>query len=166
MVALFTDAITAEPKAILRTAITPNGTKIGRLALDPIGGSVIRLWPTASHRLVIAEGIETALSVVDRYHYFAETNDVRAMRAEDYFPQIPPGEVLRPVWAAGGSNLTGFPVLPDISKLIILVDHDANEAGQKSALTCARRWQEAGRHVVRLVPREIDQDFADIEEAT
>jgi hypothetical protein len=137
---------------------------VDRLALDPIAGCVIRLWPVATHRLVIGEGIETAFSGVDRFNYFAETGDVRAVRADDYFPAVPRGEVLRPVWATGGwPNMAAFPVLAGIRKLIILVDHDANEAGQKAALTCARRWQEAGRQVVRLVPREADQDFADIE---
>ncbi len=62
MIALFTDAITGEPKAIHRTAITA-GEKIDRKALGPVKGCVIRVWPDecVTRGLVVAEGIETAL---------------------------------------------------------------------------------------------------------
>jgi hypothetical protein len=56
MIALFTDALTGAPRAIHRTAITPDGTKVDRLALDPIAGCLIRLWPVATHRLVSEVG--------------------------------------------------------------------------------------------------------------
>ncbi len=42
-----------------------------------------------------------------------------------------------PVWAATGSALGGFPVLPDID-LTIFGDRD--EAGRTIALKCAARW--------------------------
>ena len=68
MLALFTDAITGEPRAIHRTAITAAGAKIDRKALGPVKGCVIRLWPDelVTHGLVISEGIETALVAATR----------------------------------------------------------------------------------------------------
>jgi hypothetical protein len=45
MVALWTDAVSGEPRAIHRTAITNAGAKVGRKTLGPNAGCVIRLWP-------------------------------------------------------------------------------------------------------------------------
>jgi putative DNA primase/helicase len=96
-VALFTDVVTGEPKAIHRTAVTPAGEKIDRKALGPIGGCVIRLWPDAAvtEGLVIGEGIETTLA--------AATNVEHR------------GTLLRPAWATGfAGNMAKFPVLAGI----------------------------------------------------
>ena len=165
MVGLYTDARTGEPKAIHRTAITANGEKLGRKALGPKAGCVIRLWPVATHRLVIGEGIESVLAGAGGFCYFAEDKTARRMQIEVTSSNVQPGEVLRPCWAAGdAANLAVFPVLPEIPKLFILVDNDESQAGQRAALDCARRWHGAGRKVVRLLPPQSGTDFASLTE--
>lgn len=58
--------------------------------------------------------------------------------------------------------MAAFPVLPGIEALTLLVDHDANGAGQDAAAACARRWLAAGREVIRLTPKTVGADFNDI----
>ena len=145
MLALFTDAVTGEPKAIHRTAITPTGEKIDRKALGPISGCVIRLWPdeAVTEGLVIGEGIETTLAAATR------------MKCHE--------TLLQPAWATGfAGNMAAFPVLSGIEALTLLVDKDAGSAGEDAAIKCARRWTAAGREVIRLVPRQVGEDFNDI----
>ena len=51
-------------------------------------------------------------------------------------------------WALGStSKLIDFPVLGGIETLTILVDNDADGAGQNAAAECSERWLEAGREV-------------------
>jgi hypothetical protein len=54
-----------------------------------------------------------------------------------------------------------FPVLPGIEELILLVDNDESGTGQRAAEVCARRWYDAGRSVIRLMPTKIGTDFND-----
>ena len=55
-----------------------------------------------------------------------------------------------PVWAAGDkSGIKKFPVLSGIDCLTIFSDHGAGEA---EAQACARRWREAGREALVLLP--------------
>jgi hypothetical protein len=67
LIALFRDARTDEPKAILRRGLTPDGGKFGAkpLYLGPMAGCAIKL--TASEDvcqgLHVAEGVETAIAV-------------------------------------------------------------------------------------------------------
>ena len=146
MVGLFTDTITAKPRAIHRTALTSSGDKLDRRMLGPAAGCVIRLWPDEDVHtgLVIGEGIETALA--------AATNIAHR------------GTTLRPIWAASSASmLKSFPVLPAIETLTILVDNDADdERGPRAAADCAQRWRAAGREVIRLIPRQAGADFNDI----
>lgn len=145
MVALFTDVITGEPKAIHRTAITQNGEKVGRQYLGPMAECVIRLWPddAVTTGIAIGEGIETVLAAATRI--------------------IHRGTLLRPVWAAGdANNIASLPVLAGIESLTLLVDHDANQAGETAAKRCTERWIAAGREVHWLVPHAVDADFNDI----
>ena len=73
------------------------------------------------------------------------------------------GAPMLPAWAAGsGSNLSKFPVLPGVQKLVLLVDHDANGERKKYANDCRRRWRAAKRDVVQLLPDEEDADFNDV----
>ena len=51
--------------------------------------------------------------------------------------------------------MANFPVLPGIEALTILVDNDANQAGQRAAEQCAHRWRDAGREVIRLMRRDL-----------
>jgi len=68
----------------------------------------------------------------------------------------------QPAWATGSAgNLKAFPILPGITSLTILVDNDANGAGQDAAKQCATRWAEAGRDVTKLTPHEPG-DFNDV----
>jgi putative DNA primase/helicase len=141
MVGLFTDAQTGEPRAVHRTAITPDGEKVGRKCLGPKAGAVIRLWPDGGS-LVVGEGLETVLSAATRVTHR--------------------GAPLVPAWAAGDAgNLEAFPVIESVSKLTILVDNDTSGRGQQAAKVCARRWKAAGKEVVRLMPPEVDTDFND-----
>jgi hypothetical protein len=53
-------------------------------------------------------------------------------------------------------------VLPGIERLVLLVDHDANGAGQRAAETCRRVWQSAGRVAIPLTPKREGWDFNDV----
>jgi len=147
IVGLFTDAITGEPKAIHRTAISPAGEKVGRRALGPIAGCVIRLWPDEDvlDGLVVGEGIETTLAAATRVEHR--------------------GTLLQPAWAVGfAGNIAKLPVLSGIEAITILVDNDASGTGQTAALVCSARWTAVGREVIRLVPRQAGADFNDLVE--
>ena len=101
----------------------------------------VKLWP-AGAQLVVGEGIETVLAAATRIPYR--------------------GAPLRPAWSALPAALGTFPVLPGVERLIILVDHDLNGAGQPAATVCAERWSRAGRTVVRLTPERAGADFNDL----
>jgi hypothetical protein len=147
MVGLFTDAVSGEPKAIHRTAITPSGDKVGRKALGPVADCVIRLWPDDEVELglVVGEGIETVLAAATRIEHR--------------------GTLLQPAWAAGfAGNLGKLAVLGGVEALTLLVDHDESGAGQRAAQVCSARWTAAGREVTRLIPRQVGTDFNDLVE--
>jgi putative DNA primase/helicase len=139
MIALYRDIKTNEPKAIHRTALTPDGKKIDRKTLGPKAGCAIKLSADedVAEGLTIAEGIETAL----------------AGMALNF----------RPSWALGDAGeVAKFPLLSGVECLTILVDNDASGTGQGSALECSRRWTAAGREVFRVVPTAVGNDMADI----
>jgi putative DNA primase/helicase len=139
MVALYRDIKTNEPKAIHRTALTPDGAKIDRKVLGPKAGCAIKLSADedVTGGLTVAEGIETSLAGM-ALHF-------------------------RPAWALGtAGEVAKFPVLSGIECLTILVDNDPSGTGQASALECSQRWTSAGREVFRVVPTTVGQDMADI----
>lgn len=155
MLALLRDIITDEPRAVLRTALDHDlmeaicqtsfasfkeaGGKIARMTLGPKTGTAIKLCAheAVSEGLAVGEGLETVLA---------------AMRLGQ-----------RPAWALGGtSELKSFPVLSGIEALTILVDNDANRAGQNAAVQCSARWLEAGREVFRAIPNHTGDDFNDV----
>jgi hypothetical protein len=139
MLALLCDIRTDEPRAIHRTALTPAGHKIGRMMLGPKSGAAIKLCPDAAVAtgLVIAEGIETALSGIQLGW--------------------------RPAWSVVDAvGIAKFPVLPGIEALIILVDNDESGTGQRSAMECSDRWTKAKREVLRVIPRRSGTDFNDV----
>jgi hypothetical protein len=136
---LYRDIRTNEAKAIHRTALTPDGKKIDRKCLGPIGGCAIKLTADeeVTEGLTIGEGIETVLAGM-------------ALK-------------FQPAWALGAASpIAKFPVLSGIECLTILVDRDASGTGQASALECSRRWTKAGREVFRIVPAALGADMADI----
>jgi hypothetical protein len=138
MVGLFRDIRTNEPKAIHRTALTPDGKKIGPKVLGPKAGCAVKLTPDeeVGAGLTIGEGIETTIGGMM--------------------------QMFRPAWALGDAGeVAKFPVLAGIECLTILVDNDENGKGQRSAIECSRRWTDVGREVLRVVPDKIGDDMAD-----
>lgn len=139
LVALYRDIRTNEARAVHRTALSARGEKIGRMCLGPKAGAAIKLSADAevAQGLVIGEGIETTLS---------------AMMLR-----------LTPAWALGDAGgIGGFPILAGIDGLTILVDHDANGAGQRQTARCLDRWLAAGREVLTLQPHQVGQDINDL----
>ena len=116
LIAQYRDVLTDEFAGIHRIALTKDvfaGAKVQRRTLGSWPTPrAIKLWP-ATDQLFLGEGIETVLA--------AATLPYR-------------GAPMRPAWAAGsGDNIRKFPPLPGVSKLILLVDHDANGNGMKYA---------------------------------
>jgi hypothetical protein len=146
LVALWTDTISGEARAIHRRPITPDGENLGHWrAWGPTTGCVIRLWPDdeVSQDLVLGEGVETVLAAATRIAHR--------------------GTLLQPAWAAGDAGHIGaFPALPGVEALTLLVDADENGIGQCRAAECARRWTAEGREVIRLTPRLVGADFNDL----
>jgi Toprim domain len=142
VLARYSDAVTGKPKGIWRRPVDGLNAP---MTLGPMGGCVIRLWPDAQvgKRLVIGEGLETTLAAATRVAHR--------------------GQPLYPAWAMGcAGNMRRFQVLDSVEQLVILVDNDSSETGQKAGEECARRWSGAGREVIRLVPRKLDSDFNDL----
>jgi hypothetical protein len=145
MVCLVRDVVSNQPKAIHRTALSPDGRKAivnghDRLSLGPISGGAIKLTPDedVTTCLGIGEGLESTLSL-----------------------QIAPEFGHSPVWcllSAGG--ISRFPALPGIECLWVAVDHDP--AGLKAAASCSERWREAGREVFLVKPCTERSDLNDI----
>jgi hypothetical protein len=83
--------------------------------------------------LGLAEGIETALAVMQRAGWC-------------------------PVWAASDAGgMRAFPVLPGIEALTLFVNRDDSGAGEGSARECSARWRSAGREVtLQLPPKGAD----------
>jgi hypothetical protein len=126
MLALMSDPRTGEACGVHRTFLARDG---GGKAPGPMpakmmcgAAGVVRLVPDADVicGLGLAEGIETALSVMQDWRW-----------------------QWRPVWAATSAGaIARFPVLPGIEALTIFADRDG--AGCQAAETCAERWAEAG----------------------
>src|SRR5262249_14778743 len=107
-----------------------------RAALGPIGGGAVRL-ASAAERLMVGEGIETTLAVM------------QAINA--------------PVWDALSTSGLISLVLPAIVRDgTILADHDANGAGERAAYAAAERWLSEMRRVRIAMPPVIGSDWADV----
>ena len=136
MLALMTDPATAAPCGVHRTFLRPDGSgKADGTAKAMLGNAgLIRLVHDAEVTLGlgIAEGIETALAVMQRAGW-------------------------RPVWAAtSAGSISRFPVLPGIETLTIFAD--ADRPGQDAARTCLDRWAAANREARILTPPAGDWD--------
>jgi putative DNA primase/helicase len=143
MLALMRDIHTNEPRAIYRTALTPTAEKIGRMALGPKSGAAVKLsaHEDVTHGLAVGEGLETVLSAMQMGFC--------------------------PAWALGDAgNVSDFPVLSGIDCITLIVDNDENGTGQRAALECSRRWTEAGREVLRVVPDRVGDDMNDVVKRT
>ena len=138
LVALIQDITTAEPVGVHRRQLTHDAAAAGPpMSLGPKSDGVVRLSPMISTELAIGEGVETCLA----------------------------GMMLGsgPTWSvldAGG--ITKFPVLADVQRLTILVDHDESGTGQRAAAACRDRWLAAGKHVRLAMPGKPGQDFNDL----
>ncbi len=137
MVALMTMPETGEPCGAHVTYLRADGGGKADGAKPKImlgAAGVIRLVPDeeVTTGLGLAEGIETALAVMQRTGW-------------------------APVWAATSAGaIDRFPVLPGIEALTIFADADG--AGINAARACGRRWAEAGREARLLAPPAGDWD--------
>jgi hypothetical protein len=126
--------------AVHRTYLAPDGSgkapvTPAKMTLGSVGGHAVQLAPAAT-KLAIAEGIETALSV---------------MLASAI-----------PCWSAvsaGGIRNLILPPLPLASDVTIAADPDP--AGLNAAQTAAQRWLAEGR-TVRIATPPLGQDFNDL----
>lgn len=139
MVALITDAATAEPIGIHRTLLDADGRRTAKKMLGRAKGGVVRLSPDEDvcGGLAIAEGVETALAAM--------------------------AFGFRPIWASlSAGNMAAFPPLAGVEALTIFADNDASGTGQRAALACAERWHAANREVTLVEPKSVGADIADI----
>jgi hypothetical protein len=130
LIALYRDVITDEPRAIMRTALTPDGTKIDRRALGPVGSAAVKLSDVAdvTMALTIGEGLETVLAGLMKG--FA------------------------PAWALGSAGaIAKFPVLPGVEALTILSETDDGGANERAVAECFARWSAAGRELYCARPQ-------------
>jgi putative DNA primase/helicase len=130
MVALVTNANTGEPCGVHRTFLSEKApVNPQKMSLGPCRGGVIRLAP-ATDLVMLAEGIETALSV---------------MQAKKW-----------PAWTA--LSASGFRTLDlpaEIKRVIVLADGD--DSGEVAAKHAAYRWRREGRQVsIARPPRGLD----------
>ncbi len=139
MVAAVTVWPEREVTAIHRTFLTADGrTKApvtqNKMMLGPCAGGTVRLAPVGDD-LVLAEGIETALSVLQASG--------------------------KPVWAClSTSGLKAVLLPPEMKTVTIAADGD--DAGLKAAYAAAENWTKAGRTVRVAVPPEPGSDFNDM----
>lgn len=138
MLALVSD-VNGKPVSIHRTYLL-DGKKAPvespkKLAARIGQGSAIRLY-SASGRLAVCEGIETALAV-------------RLARSGD-------------VWAAiSAHGMETLAVPAAVKHVEIFADNDASYTGQAAAYALAKRLTAAGREVTVWMPPETDTDWAD-----
>lgn len=107
-----------------------------RAMLGRAAGGSVRLAP-AAETLLIAEGIETALSGIEATGL--------------------------PAWAALSTfGLVALALPPIVRRVVVLADHDANGAGERAGRTAAARWLAEGRRVRLAMPPEPGSDFNDV----
>jgi DNA polymerase len=142
LIALMRDPLSDEPVGIQRTALEQLNGKIEKIDRRMLGrAGVVKLW-SAGLQLVVGEGLETVLAAATRIPYA--------------------GAPLVPAWAALSSNkLKMLPVIPNVEKLILLIDNDSNQEGQQAAAHATACWCAQGRTVVPLMPSTPDSDFND-----
>jgi phage/plasmid primase-like uncharacterized protein len=110
-----------------------------RKMLASIAGGAVRLANlTDDHVVGLAEGIETALSVM-----------AACARL--------------PVWATlSTSNLEQVVLPAEVRKVVLLTDHDPSNAGARAAAAAAARLHAEGRRVFIAMPPKEGDDFNDL----
>ena len=139
MLARMTDPLSGKACGLHVTYIRPDGSgkASGERPKIMLGHSgVIRLVPDAEVTLGLglAEGIETALAVMQRAGWY-------------------------PVWAATSAGaIRRFPVLPGLESLTVFADQDG--PGMEAARDCCHRWAAAGGEAQLMAPPIGDWDDA------
>lgn len=141
MVCLF-ESPTGQPITYHVTYLTDRGEKAPveavKKIMPPVGemaGGAIRLTEVYEH-IGIAEGIETALAVMQTYEV--------------------------PCWACANSvMLEKFEPPQGVKRVSIFGDNDTNYTGQKAAFALANRLERMGYQTSVVIPNETGTDFAD-----
>jgi hypothetical protein len=140
MLARVTRGKDGEPLALHRTFLARNGegkapVEPSRMMLGPCRGGAVRLsGPGPGETLMVGEGIETVLSVMQQTGL--------------------------PGWAAlSTSGMRSLDVPDSVRDVIVLADGDA--PGEAAAQDCARRWTREGRKV-RIARPPWGFDFNDL----
>jgi hypothetical protein len=124
---------------IHRTWLTPAATKSGldpaKAALGPIGGGAVRLAPILSEKIILAEGVETGLSILQATSI--------------------------PTWAALGTSNLAQVNLPDCVREVIIAA-DGDDAGEIAAHKAAIRFIGERRQVRIARPAHGASDFNDM----
>lgn len=131
IITAFRSIATDEVQAVHRTALNPDGSKIGRMMLGPVAGAAIKIDgdQDVEQGLTVGEGFETCLA----------------------------GRMMgfRPSWSLGSANaIASFPLLAGIDALTILGETDDSGANAKAVRACGNRWAAAGREVIVATPRQ------------
>jgi hypothetical protein len=136
--------VSGEQIGVHMTYLRPDGSgkadlspkKLQRETRGAVSGGAIRLIPfNPEVELVLAEGLETALSAAEIFGL--------------------------PAWSviyAGGLKTVELP--PEVKRILIAADHD--EAGRQCALAARSRWITEGRAVRVKVPPTPGHDFNDV----
>jgi putative DNA primase/helicase len=129
--------------AVHCTYLRPDGsakadTNTNKAIFGPVGGGAVRFGaPRIGEWLAVAEGIETALSVV-----MACT---------------------MPTWAAlSAGGIKNLILPPEATHVVICADNDASGTGERNARDAAARWLTEGRRVRIAMPPQPDTDFNDL----
>jgi hypothetical protein len=143
MVALVTHGTDETPVAIHRTLLAVDGNgkaplDPAKIMLGPCRGGAVRLGRVQPDQwLIIAEGIETTLTVMEACGL--------------------------PGWAAlSASGIKNLILPPEAAKLLICADNDHNGTGQRAAREAAERFLREGRRVRIATPPNSNTDFSDL----
>jgi phage/plasmid primase-like uncharacterized protein len=134
LAAPITDA-SGEQIGIHLTFLRGDGTKVARDTVGRVSGGMLCV-ATAGPELAVAEGLESALSVM---------------------------QILgRPAWSAiCASNLKSHAWLPAETRCVIIAA-DNDVAGRQSAAGAKHRWLVEGRSVRTIMPKIPKDDFNDV----
>jgi hypothetical protein len=143
LVALMRHPVTDQPVGIQRTALEVKDGQVRKIERRMLGrAGVVKIWPAAT-TLVVGEGLETVLAAATRIPYR--------------------GHALVPAWAAlSRKNLAELPIIGGVERLVLLIDNDSNQEGQRAAAAVTELYRSRGRVVVPLMPPRPDTDFNDL----
>jgi putative DNA primase/helicase len=130
------DNVDGELVGVHRTYLTADWRRWDRASLGPVAGGAVRL-AAAAKTLAVAEGIETALSVLQAIGI--------------------------PTWAAlSAPGLRRLILPPIVETVFIAADNDASGAGLAAAEAAKKRWLEEGLEVRIAMPTQVGTDFNDV----